>query len=395
MGKAALIIVLGSILLYTVFNSNINSSMNLGYDVAVDRFSEVQARHTAYSMINILLSRLADDGSYRAESPVTEDLFSGTATYRVLDTIFVTPDTIQLVKIVATSNYNGETYSITTYTQAAGWVPPPVRGAWTANADLNNTISDMYIDGRDHDLDGNIIPGAGQPAVSSATTFTNMDNAKIGGTYDGVDYPMTYPENPLVIEQNHSWDGGFPTTPDEILGYPEGTLKAIAQSGVEGSQYVLNPGKTIDGDDLNFPISGVTYIEITDGKETEWKSATITEPDRGILVIRAPDGSSRAKGVKMDETEEPFIGLLITDYSFHHHLDILGAVIQLSPNLEDDKNCNGNEDHWVYFSSEAIIAATEVVAKETGLTGNSAEAIYFGTAGAIGSGRQKVVHWWE
>ena len=97
-----------------------------------------------------------------------------------------------------------------------------------------------------HDLNYNIIPRAGQYAVSSSTLFTNTDNASIGGTYDSVDYPMTYPENRNVIEEYYNWGGTFPTTPDEILGYPEGVLKAIAQSGVGGSQYILNPGNKID-----------------------------------------------------------------------------------------------------------------------------------------------------
>jgi len=62
-------------------------------------------------------------------------------------------------------------------------------------------------------------------------------------------------------------------------------------------------------------------------------------------------------------------GLLVTDYSFHHHIDILGSVLQLSPNLETSKNCNGNKDYWVYYSSEAILYATKIAAIITGLSG--------------------------
>lgn len=400
MGKATLTLVLGSIVLFTVYNTNINRTVNLGAEIAVDRYSEIQARNLANSMVNILLSKLASDVTLREEDPVTKSLFGGTVDYRIIDTALVASDT--LIKIEVTANFNSQEYTVNTFTQAAtgGWVPPFVRAAWTANADLNNTISDMYIDGRDHDLNENVIPHTGQYGVSSSTNFTNTQNAAIGGTKDSVDYPMTYPENPNVIEENYNWGGNFPTSPDEILGYPEGTLKAVAQSGAGGSQYVLNPGQTIDASDLTFPISGVTYIEITDGQETEWKSPTITGTDQGILIIHGPNCSSRAKGVKMDKNaQHPFTGLLITDYSFHHHIDILGAVLQLSPDLEMSKNCNGNKDHWVYYSSEAIINATELVATETGLTGNKGQSVAGSGSGSGGSGfgmgRQKALHWYE
>ncbi len=400
MGKATLTLVLGSIVLFTVFNTNLNRTINLGTDITIDRYNEIKAKNTANSMVNVLLSKLADDNTLRFEDPVNLPLFGGTVTYRMLDTTLIPPDT--LIKIHVTAKFEDSEFTVNTFTivESGGWVPPFVRAAWTANADLDNTISDMYIDGRDHDLNENVIPKTGRYGVSSSTDFNNTQNAAIGGTKDSVDYDMTYPENPNVIEENYDWDGNFPTTPDEILGYPEGTLKAVAQSGAGGSQYVLNPGKTIDGSDLTFPISGVTYIEITDGQETEWKSPTTTGTDKGILIIHAPDGSSRAKGVKADKNaEHPLTGLLITDYSFHHHIDILGAVLQLSPNLETSKDCNGNKDHWVYYSSEAIKNATELVAKETGSRGNAGKTVG-GSSGSsgnqgIGIGRQKALFWYE
>jgi len=91
----------------------------------------------------------------------------------------------------------------------------------------------------------------------------------------------------------------------------------------------------------------------------------------GILVIHNSDRTSKLKGVKFnkDNSDGLLTGLLVTDYSFHHHIDILGSVLMLSPNLETSKNCKGNADHWVYYSSEAITNATEIVANITGLSG--------------------------
>jgi hypothetical protein len=187
---------------------------------------------------------------------------------------------------------------------------------------------------------------------------------------------MTFPEVPEVIEENYDWGGTFPESPDAILGYPEGTLKAAAQTGEFGSQYLYNPGKVKIGkkwfiDGLTYPISGVTYIEMTNSDEVELMFQQTG--NSGILVIHKENGSgSRIKGVKFDKDNSDglFTGLLITDYSFHHHIDILGAVLMLSPNLEENKNCNGNKDHWVYYSSEAVSNATGIAAEITGLSGS-------------------------
>jgi hypothetical protein len=250
-----------------------------------------------------------------------------------------------------------------------------VRGAWTANANLNNTISDMYIDGRNHDKNLNIIPNTGIYGVSTSTTFVNVENAAIGGTNNEVDYPMTYPEAPEVIEENYNWGGAFPESPDEILGWPEGTLKSAAQSGEFGSQYLYNPGKVKIGkkwfiDGLTYPLSGVTYIEMTNSSGVE---LLLKEMGNGGIVVVHNEGSGDAiiEGIKFDSDNSDglFTGLMIMDYSFHHHIDILGAVIMLSENLETSKNCNGNADHWVKYSSEVIESSTKIAAEITGLMG--------------------------
>jgi len=320
-------------------------------------------------MTDIIMMRVANDVSYRVSSEATENLYGSDVSYVVEDTFF---EGDSLVKIIVVAEFSGVEKIITSYVgqPTEGWVPPVVRGAWTANANLNNTISDMFIDGRDHDLNLNIIPTTGTYGVSTSTTFTNVENAAIGGTYNGIDYPMTYPELDEVIEENYDWGGTFPETPDEILGWPEGTLKTAAQSGVHGSQYLLVPNSAdkIDGDLLTYPLSGVTYIEITNSSELELMLEQTG--NSGIVVVHRDNGNSKLKGIKSDNSSDGlFTGLLITDYSFHHHIDILGAVLMLSPDLETSKNCNGNADHWVKYSSEVIENSTKIAAEITGLMG--------------------------
>jgi len=369
MSKLIMILVLGAMVTFGISNITQNSKLQLGTKKTVDKFSLNRAHDIAGSMSDILMMRIANNLSYRVNSEATENLNGGDVSYLVEDTFF---EGDSLVKITVAAEFNGVGKIITSYVgqPTEGWIPPVVRGAWTANANLNNTISDMFIDGRDHDLNQNIIPTEGTYGVSTSTTFTNVENAAIGGTNNGIDYPMTYPEVPEVIEQNYDWGGTFPETPDEILGWPEGTLKAAALSGVHGSQYLLVPNSAskIDGDLLTYPLSGITYIEITNSSEYELMLEQTG--NSGIVVVHRDNGNSKLKGVKSDNSSDGLLtGLLITDYSFHHHIDILGAVLMLSPDLETSKNCSGNADHWVKYSSEVIENSTKIAAEVTGLMG--------------------------
>lgn len=457
MGKGLLVIILGTLMTMVIVSMNLMQTANAGFDNAVGYFEEIQTRNVGNSMINMILTRIADSASYRTEDDDFEvkPFFSGEIAYRVSDTaLVVDEDLIKIEVVVVYHRYPEEDIikEITIYTRqpvVGGWVPPPVRAAWTTNGDVNNTISDMYVDGRDHDLNLNIIPGTGMPGITTSVEFRNDDNASIAGTYDSVDYKLSYPEDEDIIEDNYDWDGAFPTTPDEILGYPEGTLKTLAQSGAGGGQYIIDPslpgGKAlIDTTHLSFPLSGVTYVELTDGIERELRM--YGEGNGGILVVHGPNTSSRLKGLKIEPWIPPakapkrvdgdpwdichhpgeisqedltiadisladhlghgdmqnfcpeldsswFQGLIVTDFSFHHHLDILGAMLQLSPDLETDKNCIGNQDHWVKYSAAAIKAATGFTAEESGEAGNSDEIIY--NEIGFGNGRQKANFWFE
>jgi len=358
MARYIMIVVLGGMLTFGIANINQNSVVNQGTQNAVDNFSTNRSHDIATSMVDILLMRLANDFEYRVNSDASEELFGGKASY-VVENVYFEGDSLVKLKVVA--GYNDVSKTIIAYIgkPTDGWVPPIVRGAWTANATLNNTISDMYLDGRNHDLSLNIIPETGTFGVSS------------GGTNNGVDYPMSFPEDPAVIEENYNWDGGFPESPDKILGFPEGTLKAAAQTGEHGSQYLSVPGgtKNIDSDLLTYPLSGITYIDVPNGSD-DMTFYFEQNGNSGILVIHSDDGSSRMKGVKFDKNTSDglFTGLLVGDYTFHHHHNVLGAIILLSTDLEDSKNCNGNKDHWVKYSTDSVEDATEIVAQITGLS---------------------------
>lgn len=355
MGRAVLIILIGAFVVFGTYTVMSIHSSKQAETVAIDNYKTNYVRNISLSTIDILMSKLADSSNYRVNQPLTMNLMNGIAQYTIKDTVLGTDSLIQIRVIAEYGNISKETIAYVKIT--GGFVPPTLRGAVTANANLNKTISDMIIDGRDHDLNGNVIPNNGIYGVSSGTSFTNLQGAMIGGTVNGVDYPPKFPENPIVVEQNYNWGGTFPTSPDKILGFPEGTLKSIAQSKVNGSQYVTNLSQ------LKFPLRGVTYLELP---STEVKIDLGKMENTGILVVHNSTGSTKVTQLK---SSKPFKGLIIGDYMFHLHLDIFGGLILLSPNLEMTAECKGNNDHKIYYSSAAVKDATFFASQVSGQSG--------------------------
>ena len=67
MGKGLLIIILGTLMTMAIVSMNLMQSANAGFDNAVGYFEDIQTRNVGNSMINMILSRIADSASYRTE----------------------------------------------------------------------------------------------------------------------------------------------------------------------------------------------------------------------------------------------------------------------------------------------------------------------------------------
>ena len=157
MAKYLLIVVLGAMVTFGVSNITQNSVVGQGTKNSVDNYSINRVQNIAMSMTDILLTRLADDLEYRTESEALVELFGGKVTYTVEDN-FSENDSRIKIKVVAV--YNTATKIITTYIakKADYRVPTVGGGAWSLNTNLNNTIRDMCIDGRDRDLNQSVNP---------------------------------------------------------------------------------------------------------------------------------------------------------------------------------------------------------------------------------------------
>lgn len=86
MGKFTLILVLGGMITFSVINLSMNGIANRTTENALAEYEQGQARNIANSTVEMIISKIADETGYRTSSPVTINVFGGTATYTVKDT---------------------------------------------------------------------------------------------------------------------------------------------------------------------------------------------------------------------------------------------------------------------------------------------------------------------
>lgn len=219
------------------------------------------------------------------------------------------------------------------------------------------TTGNLRVDGRDHTIDGNLI-GSGIRGLLSLNKYTRKGSSRIGGTSTGgVNYSPTK-NNPGLGQVSEGYSGAFsaPDGPDEVVGLADGTLKAVAQRGDNGSQYVTDPS------DLSFPLSGVTYVELPDGDV--WNPVHFGESS-GILVVHNSDCNAVIKNMNSGT----FAGVIVADDVVHVHCDVLGWMVVLTT-ASSSGNCIGNGNGTIKYSSAAVeeaLATTESPAEEAGL----------------------------
>jgi hypothetical protein len=182
-------------------------------------------------------------------------------------------------------------------------------------------------------------------------------------------------KNGAVITQGQTIPGGYPTSPDSAMGgsangYPEGTLKTLAQSGISGSQYVTDP--TV----LSYPLRGITYVELPAGTVWAGKTGALVYGS-GIVVVHNSAHNAAVKNLTGISGSGTFVGIIIADDIVHLHSEVIGAIIELTA-YPSEGSCIGNSNGSLYFSRQAIADAINSFA---GSTGN----------GSLGG----VVGWWE
>ncbi len=339
MSRFILIIVVGAFITYGITSMTQNKNVTQATENSVNNYSQTKARNIVNSSIHMFMSQVADDLNWRVPNPVTKDIFDGQVTYTVTDTIF---DGEDLIKFSVIAEVYGETKKVDVYAKPMDPFPSgvEVNAAITTNNDIL-TLGNLTVDGRDHTIDGTLIPGEGTLGIWTTNKYTQSGASKVGGTHLGIDHAPSKNPDPNIIASNQNWPNGFPpNSPEEVIkDIPFNiTLEEYAKSGDWDSQYVTDPSL------LTYPLKGVTYVELPSGEP--WTDANIE--GSGVLIVHNDQVDAIIKN-----TYNNFTGLIIADDIVHLHSTIIGAVISLTQNPSEG-NTIGNSEGFVLYSKEAL-----------------------------------------
>ncbi|MFC2094776.1 hypothetical protein ACFLSH_04015 [Bacteroidota bacterium] len=339
MSRLILIIVLGAYITYSITSLTQNRYITQATENSVNNYSHTKARNIVNSAVQMCMSQVADDMEWRILNPVTVNIFDGQATYTITDTIL---DGEDLIRFSVTSKVYGKTKDVDVYAKPLDPLPSGVesKAAITTNNNIL-TLGNITVDGRDHNLDGTVVPGEGTLGIWTTSTFTRSGASKIGGSNLGIDYDPSKNPDPNIIADNQTWlSGSPPDSPEDVINdLPFNiTVEEYAKSGDWGSQYVNNPAL------LTYPLKGVTYVELPSGDS--WTDANIE--GSGILIVHNDQVDAIIKN-----TYNNFTGLIIADDIVHLHSTIIGAIISLTQNPSEG-NTIGNSDGFILYSKAAL-----------------------------------------
>ena len=378
-GRAIIIVVTGVIIISSIIFAKIEAaSTNIAANYSSYYYRQ-SAQNIAQSGVNMGLRQLIINSSWRT-GYTNLSLMGGKVTVRAFDTTFASLPSVG-ISATATIATDPSIYLLTGLTKATtatsmAYVPrrkdPPGLKASLTTSTATSVNGGMTIDGRNHTITGALIApgGTGIYGVWTTSSFSQGGASTVGGTdvSTGTDYaPKGWPKDSKSILSNQPPYPGFPTTPDSVFGgasfgYPEGTLKTIAQSGLGGSQYVTDPAK------LKFPLVGVTYVELAAG--VSWAPSAFN--GTGIVICHNVQRNAYISSI----SGTTFTGILIGDDIVHIHSTIIGAVISLTV-FPSQGNVIGNGQGSILYSSAAVKAAAD-----------------FLKTGGGGSGGN-VLAWWE
>ena len=144
MGRVVLIFLLGSIVIFGVYNVYINKNLKNSLQTSVNYYGDTEARNIGNTMMQMILSQLADSNSWRVTTAQTLSLLNGHALYTVVDSS--SPNTNNMVKVTVYSYCNGiDTNIIKPKTIVAYFHPPDIpqfmKYAIATGGDLSSFIS--------------------------------------------------------------------------------------------------------------------------------------------------------------------------------------------------------------------------------------------------------------
>lgn len=185
--------------------------------------------------------------------------------------------------------------------------------------------------------------------IVSGNAVASGGNAKIGGNSiapikDAVEADGVFDEN---FDFSAMYPGGYPDNPDDILGIPQGTLRAAAQAAGTLFTNQADYDNFITENGGNMPGGAIVYLDFDQCTPTEIGSVMNDTPS--ILVMHNAAGNSNMKNI-----HGRFKGLILADSVTHVNANstILGAMQTTWPSSVGNVYGNGNSE--ILFSSAAL-----------------------------------------
>ncbi|RJQ47850.1 MAG: hypothetical protein C4534_00490 [Gaiellales bacterium] len=345
MGRQALILMMGFAIIAGVMKFRIERSERSAGRMGSERYEACAARNAAHSAAQMALHQLRQNHSWRAGYS-NLNLAGSTVNVSIQDALSdstLGQDTLRLT--AQSSNGDEEATVIMRVSVGHPSFPGSINAGITARAHIG-TLGNMLVDGRDHDLNGNLIPNSGGNAITTTRTYICGGSTALCGTTDaGVDLGPIRNNYDAIVDEGVSWPD-FPDTPEKVLGgaaagLPPNALKLAAMFGISGSQYTTDPAT------LTYPLRGITYVELPNGGE--WNVVDFGPDSRGILVVH----NSASDALVSNLNSGIFRGLIIADDMRHIHSIIIGGVFLLTETPRDG-TCIGNGSGSLLYSRNVI-----------------------------------------
>jgi Tfp pilus assembly protein PilX len=214
------------------------------------------------------------------------------------------------------------------------------KAAVTSRADVE-TQGDITIDGRDWDSTGADTIGSGVYGVSTCRTFTNK-NANVGG--NGIE-PPNKGEAAGSVQQYNPDSASYPTTPEEVLGVPQGFLDPYIVTSLPA-----------------MPFHGIVYLNTSGNVDF---TSNALAGSSGILIVHDSSNHSGTGTATMDGVHGDFKGIIITDRinQLNSNGTLYGAIVTLSQ--LPTKNIFGNGNPFVRYSSQVLLNLLNYVDKNS------------------------------
>ncbi len=214
MGRAVLIILLSSILIFGIVSIQVNRSTSDAGTSVSNYYRDLYARNMANSMIEILRTKLFNDTSYRVKDFNSESILGGKVSYRLVDTII---NSIRMIKASVIANYEGTAKMTEAYfvieSIGSGGVPPFLKYAVVSGRNLsfnggvtitnagNNLNANVHVNGNFSMNGNNNIDGFLTYTGNAWSNPPNALNTRIKPVQNPENLPVHYKTGTLTIPQ--------------------------------------------------------------------------------------------------------------------------------------------------------------------------------------------------